>query len=310
MTRTEVPESRARQEFVDAQRRVVDHYGLEVKSRFVSTPTLEGDTHVLVTGEGPPVMMVIGGGMVAGLWAPLMARLSGFTLYALDPPGHGLTGTMEYRTETLRSRSVRFLAQVLDGLGLESVPFISQSMGGLWSTWLALDMPERVSGISYVSCPAMVLGTSAPLPLRISTIRSVNSAINKMDPPSPQQVQRMGRMSGEDLIELPEMRDLFLAYERVPGCLDTLLELHRALVRLRGPRPEVELTADQLSGLAQPVQMIWGDRDPYGPPEIGERMAAAIGHGSLHVFPGGHGPWFRQGEAIGPVIMEFLNDLY
>lgn len=308
MSSTEVQQT-ARQDFVVAQRRVLDRYGVDAESRFVPTPILDGDAHVLVAGNGPPVMMLIGGGMVAALWAPLMAHLGGRTLYALELPGHGLTAPVHFDTETLRSVGVTYLTQVMEGLGVDRAPFIGQSIGGLWSTWLALDMPERVSGISYVSCPAMVLGTSAPFPLRISTIRFVRSAINKMDPPSPQQVQRMGRINGEDLSDLPEVRDLFLAYERVPGCLDTLLELHRALVRLRGPRPEVELTADQLSGLAQPVQMIWGDRDPYGPPEIGERMAAAIGHGSVHVFGGGHGPWFKQAKAIGPVIMAFFDEL-
>lgn len=308
MSGTEVQQT-ARQDFVSAQQRILDRYGVAAESRFVPTPILGGDAHVLVAGSGPPVMMVIGGGMVSALWAPLMAHLRGRTLYALELPGHGLTAPVHYDKETLRSTGVTFLTQVMEGLQVDRAPFVGQSVGGLWSTWMALDEPERVSAISYVSCPAMVLGASAPLPLRISTIRAVRSAINRLDPPSPQQVQRMGKMNGEDLGDLPEVRGLFLAYERVPGCLDTLLDLHRALVRLRGPRPEVELTADQLSRLRQPVQMIWGDRDPYGTPEVGQRMAAAIGHGSLHVFPGGHGPWFRQAEAIGPVMMEFLDAL-
>lgn len=113
-------------------------------------------------------------------------------------------------------------------------------------------------------------------------------------------------MNGKDLSDKPEVSALFLAYQRIPGCLDTLLDLHRAVVRVRGPRPEVALTAEQLSRLRQPVQMIWGDADPYGPPTAGEEMAAAIGNGSLHVFVGGHGVWFEQSESIGPVIVDFL----
>lgn len=308
MSGTKVQES-ARQDFVSAQRRLLDRYGVDATARFVPTPILGGDAHVLVAGSGPPVIMVIGGGMVAALWAPLMAHLTGRTLYAVELPGHGLTAPARYEKETLRSTALSFLTQLMDGLHVDRAPFIGQSIGGLWSTWMALDAPGRVSAISYVSCPAVALGSSAPLPLRVSTIRRVRALLNKLDPPSPKQVQRMGRMNGEDLSNMPFVIDLFLAYQRVPGCLDTLLDLHRAVVRVRGARPEVELTAGQLSGLRQPVQMIWGDRDPYGSPEIGEQMASAIGHGSLHVFPGGHGVWFEQAEAIGPVINAFLDGI-
>lgn len=297
----------ARQEFVTAQQRTLDRYGVEAESRYVDTPVLDGQAHVLVAGNGPPLVMIIGGGMVAAMWAPLMAHLTGRTLYAVELPGHGLTDPARYDKETLRSTAVTFITQLIDGLHVDHAPFTGQSIGGLWSTWMALDAPERVSAISYVSCPAVALGSSAPLPLRVSTIRRVRALLNNVDPPSPNQVQRMGKMNGEDLSDMPEVTDLFLAYQRIPGCLDSLLDLHRAVVRVRGARPEVELTAEQLSGLRQPVQMIWGDQDPYGSPEIGERMASAIGHGSLHVFPGGHGVWFEQADAIGPVINDFLD---
>ncbi len=293
--------------FLRAQQRVLDRYRVDAESRFVETPVLDGDAHVLVAGEGPPLMMVIGGGMVAGLWAPLMAHLRGFKLYAVDPPGHGLTATAEYRAETIRAMSVRFLTEVLDGLGLSSVPFVSQSMGGLWTTWLALDRAERVSAISYVACPAMLLGTSAPLALRISAIRPLRTLLNALDPPSPGQVRRMIRRAGEDLTGMPELRDLFLAFERLPATPSTLLDLHRAVLRLRGPRPEIELTADQLAEIEQPIQMIWGDHDPFGPPSVGEKVARIVPGARLHVVPGGHGPWFTQSEAMGPPIEEFMR---
>lgn len=307
MSGTGLSERTARQDFVDAQQQVLDRYGVVAESRLVSTPLLQGDTHVLVAGEGPPVMMVIGGGMVGGLWAPLMARLHGFTLYALDPPGHGLTATMEYQTESLRRKTVEFLTQVLDGLGLEAPPFVAQSIGGLWTSWLAMDRPERVSSISYVACPAMILGTSAPVALRISTIPWVRSILDRVDPPSERQVTRMTRRAGEDFSHLPELRDLFLAYGRLPETARSLLDLHRSVVRLRGARPETALTATQLAGISQPVQMIWGESDPFGPPTVGERAAQVLPQARLHVVPGGHGPWFNGSHIVAPLIDGFIR---
>lgn len=299
--------STARQEYVRAQQRVFDRYGVEVESRFVRTPALTGDTHVLASGEGPPLVMVIGGGMVAGLFAPLMAHLDGYRIYAMDPPGHGLTASTGFSEGAMRELAVGFLSEVLDGLGLKEAPFVSQSLGGLWTSWLAIDRPDRVSSISYVACPALMLGTSAPLPLRIATIPVVGDLINVLDRPSQKQVMRMGRMAGEDLSDVPELRDLFLAYERMPGARARLGELHRALIRLRGPRPGVELTARQLSRIRSPIQMIWGEDDPFGPPSTGKRAARVLPGASLHVVPGGHGPWFHHAETIASLIRSFLE---
>ena len=296
----------ARQDFAVAEQSVLQRYGVDAHPREVDVASVNGRARVLVSGSGPPVLMVIGGGMVSALWAPLMAHLVGHTLYAVELPGHGLTPPVRYDKATLRKTAVTYLSQLMDGLAIETAPFVGQSIGGLWSTWLALDRPERVSSISYVSCPAAVLGTSAPFPLRLSTLRTLRALLNKLDPPSPSQVRRMGKMNREDLGDKPELSDMFLAYQRVPGCLDILLDLHRAVIGVRGPRPEVELTAEQLSRLQKRVQMIWGDADPYGPTTIGEEMASAIGNGSVHVFPGGHGVWFEQSESIGPVITDFL----
>ncbi len=295
-----------RRRFVEAQEAVLDHYGVKAESRFVPSSILDGDAHVLVSGKGPPVLMVIGGGMVSALWAPLMARLAGFTLLAVDPPGHGLSGSAPYRTATIRRLAIDFLTQVMDGLGLDDAPMVAQSMGGLWSSWLAIDRPERVSKICYISCPALMLGSSAPLPLRISTLPGVMPILNTLDPPSPKQVVRMARISGEDLTGLTELKDLFLAFEQLPRTADTIREVHRALVRLRGPRPEVELTASDLAKIHQPTRMIWGEHDPYGSPDVGRRASEILPDTELYVVDGGHGPWFTRSEEMAPLIRQFL----
>ncbi len=53
-----------------------------------------GRAQVLVSGEGSPVILVNGIGTPAAMWAPLMAKLPGLRLYAVDLPGFGLTDTM------------------------------------------------------------------------------------------------------------------------------------------------------------------------------------------------------------------------
>jgi pimeloyl-ACP methyl ester carboxylesterase len=292
--------------FRRAQRHVLDRYGVDARSRMVRVPRLDLDVHVLVAGDGPPVLMAIGGGMVAALWAPLVAELGGYTAIAFDPPGHGLSGPVQYSTPTLRTTAVELFDGVRDAFGIERGPIVAQSMGGLWATWFALDRPRNVSAISYIGCPALMLGTSAPFPLRLGTIRPLHRMIEHLQPPSTKQVERIGRMAGEPLDQLPELRDLFLAYERLPATSAVLLDLHRALVRVRGARPEVALTADQLRAVTQPVQFVWGERDPFGSVDVGRRAAALMADAELHTVDTGHGPWFTHPAQVGEHVTNFL----
>jgi pimeloyl-ACP methyl ester carboxylesterase len=251
--------------------------------------------------------MAIGGGMVAALWAPLMAQLTGYRLIAFDPPGHGLSDPVPYATASLRRTAVALLDGILDGAGVDRAPIVAHSMGGLWSTWFALDRSHRVTSISYVACPALVLGTSAPLPLRLATVRPLHRLFDRLDPPSAHQVERFGKMAGERLGELPEVRDMFLAAERLPGAGTRFIQLVRAAVRLRGARPEVALTTDDLSAVRQPVQFVWGAQDPFGSPAVGRRAVEIMRGAPLHVVDTGHGPWFTRPAEVGALVASFLE---
>jgi pimeloyl-ACP methyl ester carboxylesterase len=79
-------------------------------------------------------------------------------------------------------------------------------------------------------------------------------------------------MAGEDFAADPEIRDLWVELERLPSSARSLRDVAHAMLRVRGPRHEVELTADQLSALRVPVQLIWGERDPSGR-RVGRRAA-------------------------------------
>lgn len=220
--------------YLQAQQRLLDHFGVGAESRILDVPAIDGRAHVLVTGEGPPVVMVPGGGPPAAMWAPLMAELGGFTLHVVELPGMGLTSRPPYTTEGLRTLAVDFLDQVVDRLCLERPAFVASSMGGLWTTWLALDRPGQVSAIVYVGCPALMLGTSAPFPLRLASIPPIGRLLQRIDPPSLEQVDRFIAMAGEDFSDLPHLCELFLAHEQLPETGAALFEMVRAAVRLRG----------------------------------------------------------------------------
>lgn len=294
-------------DFVRAEDRVFERFGISPERLRVLVPSLGGDARVVIAGNGPPVLMVIGAGPPAALWAPLMAELSGLTLHVVDPPGMGLTPPVHYTTAAVRETAVRFLDEVCEGLGLGRVPVIGQSVGGLWSIWLALDRPERVSALVLVACPALLFGNSAPLVLRLLSVPVLGAALMRLQPPSPRQVDRMAALAGEDFSDHPELRDLWVELERLPGSGRALRELIHANEDLHGARPEIALTEDQLARLQLPVQLVWGSADPFGPPILGRRAAAILPRGEIHVVPGGHAPWLRQPARIAGLIAPFLR---
>jgi pimeloyl-ACP methyl ester carboxylesterase len=83
---------------------------------------------------------------------------------------------------------------------------------------------------------------------------------------------------------------------------------HMQLAMRRGrPRPENFLSDDELGQLAVPVLMIWGDEDPYGSPDIGQRACALLPDANLHVMPGRHAPFLDDPDRCGASIGELLR---
>jgi pimeloyl-ACP methyl ester carboxylesterase len=78
-------------------------------------------------------------------------------------------------------------------------------------------------------------------------------------------------------------------------------------LRVGRPRPENFLSETELRQLTVPVLMIWGDQDPYGGPEIGQRACALMPDARLEVIPGRHAPFLDDPEHCGALIDELVR---
>ncbi len=292
--------------FERAQAAVLRRYGVDCEERWVDAPLVGGRAHVLVRGDGPPVVLLNGIGVPAAMLAPLMSRLDGVTQYAVDLPGYGLTDSSATFTDDLRTNAVRFLVELLDGLGVERPVFVVNSLASLWTSWLAIDHPDRVGALAHVGCPAIVLDTSAPLPMRLLSVRLLGRLMTRLQPPSERQVEQLSKMVHEHPLP-PEIAALILATERLDHFDSTFLPMLNRLVRLRGSRPELALTADQLQRIDAPTLLVFATDDPMGSPAIGRRMAAAMPDAELHVVDGGHAPWVHHADQIAPLLAAFLH---
>lgn len=295
-----------RQDFLDAQERMLDRYGVDARSVYVDAASIGGRAHALEAGDGFPVVLLNGIGTPGAMWAPLMATLGGFRLLAVDLPGFGLTDAPTAPATDPRRIAVPFLSEVLDGLGLGQPGFVANSLGSLWAIRLALDRPDRVGASVHVGCPAVALQTSAPLPMRLLSVGWLGRLLTRLDPPSRRQVERIGHMVGQ--APLPEeLVDLLVATERLPGFRRTFLGTLHALLRLRGSRPEHRITPDQLRQVTQPTLLVWGADDPFGAPEVGRQMATLLPAAECVVVPGGHAPWLSAPERVGRAAADVLR---
>jgi pimeloyl-ACP methyl ester carboxylesterase len=267
---------------------------------------------VLETGEGAPVILVHGGGGVGATWAPLMARMPGVRLMVVDRPGFGLSDGFDYRDVDLRRHAVGFLESVLDALGIERAAFVGNSMGGLWSFWLALDRPERVSTLVQLGSTALLTGTMAPLPMRLLSVPGLNRLMLAAERPSPEQARKfLARLGHDEAVidrQLPEeFFEMLAASQELPDYATAWSTLVERCLTLRGAVPDVRLGTEELRRVRQRTLFVWGESDVFGGPEIGELAARLMPRAEIAAVPGGHLPWLDEPEVSAEAVSRLLR---
>jgi pimeloyl-ACP methyl ester carboxylesterase len=292
-----------------AEQQATAGFGLQMSERFLPIGSPVDTARVIEAGSGRPLLFVHGGGGLAIEWLPLMAQLDGFWMIGVDRPGCGLTSGFIYsHADDLREHAVTFLERVADGLGLESVDIVAHSMGGLWSLWFALDRPHRVRSLSLLGCPALVVGTSAPLTMRLLSRPGVSRLLER---PATERTQRLAlRMAGHphgigDRYP-PSLLEANVLGGNLAGAGSSLRSLLSRVLRLRGARPDCALEAAELQALTTRPLVVWGERDPFGNRDAAQRFAAATG--ADLAFAGiGHMPWLDDPEHIASLIRHHID---
>jgi pimeloyl-ACP methyl ester carboxylesterase len=290
--------------FQDAQTRLLARHGLDAAVHRVPAPSAEGEAGVVVTGQGPPLVLVIGGGVPAAMWAPLVEAMPGYTHHFVELPGHGNGDRIAWTTGRFLAVAHHFLGEVLDGLGLPGpIPLVGSSLGGHLALRLAHAAPDRVSSLTLIGTPAFAGGTSAPLPLRLVATPGLGAVLTRLQPPSEAGVRRFGAVAGEDLTRHPELAALMLAQQRLPGHVHDLRQLLASVLTPRGARPEVRLPDSFLGQVAVPSRLVWGRRERFGPLAACHRIVGALPRAELRLVEGGHGPWLDDPLGVARLVL-------
>jgi len=110
--------------------------------------------HIITHGQGLPLVLFHGWGFDINVWTPLLPRLTTqYQLHLVDLPGFGLTPMMNWET---------FKLVLLEQLP-ERFAVAGWSMGGLYATRLAMEIPARITHlINIASSPRFVRDPSWP----------------------------------------------------------------------------------------------------------------------------------------------------
>jgi pimeloyl-ACP methyl ester carboxylesterase len=291
----------ATENFLAAEAALLAHYDVSATRRRLRLADPDLDVGLLETGSGEPLVLIHGSGMSAPTWAPLLARLSGRRVLAVDLPGFGLSDPHDYRGRSLREHAVAQVSSLLDALELERAELAGNSLGGMWSLCMAQAAPERVAGVTAYGIPAVCLpGMRANVFFKLATMPGLGRLILRLPTPKDTRKAIADVLGADAARDLPDAYfDVVRATMGMPG-FQLAMWSHLNLAFTRGrQRLENTFSDDELRGLDVPVHFVMGAGDVYGGPEIAERAAELMPDATVEVVPGGHAPFLDTPERVG-----------
>ena len=293
-----------------AEARLFDALGLEPRSRRIVLRDGPVDAvRVLEAGEGPPLLLVHGAGMTAGVWAPLLAHLPHLRSICVDLPGCGLTDPFDHRGADLRDHARSFLGGVLDALGLDTAPVAANSLGGTYALYLAASDADRISRLVLMGAPGVAIPGARPSrAMRIYARPALGRVASAMSPPVTPRVARriLASVCGRPAVAAvpDEMFAVIAAATRIADA--TTRSLMPELLTGGRSRPELALSDDEAAAITTPTRLVWGRNDRAQPPAAGRRTVDAMPDADLVEVTGGHHPWWDDPQRCAALLDDHL----
>ena len=247
----------------------------------VNTQTLAvngAEFHLETRGEGEPLLLLhgMGGCSQDWRWAGRESLEREYRTVAVDARGHGRStnpaGTFSHRQHAAD------LGGVLDALGIRRCRAIGLSMGGNTLLHLATRDPERISSMVIVSATSHF----------------------------PEQARAIMRSVSPDHQSADEWRVMRERHVQGDAQIRAIWQAQRDLA---DSTDDVCFTPAELGRISARTLVVYGDRDPLYPVEIGVGLYRAIPRAALWVVPnGGHGPIFLEAaEPFARTALAFLR---
>ncbi|HZT07988.1 MAG TPA: alpha/beta hydrolase [Chloroflexota bacterium] len=262
-------------------------------------------TRYIEAGSGEPLIMLHGsGGHAEAFHRNVVPLGEHFHAYAIDMAGHGYTDSHPTLagTEGIVDHILRFM----DTMGIARAHLAGESLGGAASAKLALEHPDRVDKVVYITGAGLEMGEEAAklaAPGRESFARLSAAALGN---PTPESIRA---------------RLAWLFADPEKSITDELVDVRYTIYARRAALPKpaataappqqgvgVSLTPERLRQIKQPFFFLWTDHNPSTPWQVAEMAHKEMPGSRFHVIQNaGHWPQYEQPAEFNRLVIDFLK---
>lgn len=260
-------------------------------------------------GDGDPVLFIHGGPNAGSTWIPLIEHLGAARCLLVDRPGTGLSDPYPVTVANLPRIGAAFVADLLDGLGIDRAHVVASSFGGHLALRSAAASPHRFRRMVQMACPALAPGERVPPFMRLLTRKVVRRTLAAL-PPSPAAnrliLRQLGHGKSLDTgVLAPGFADYYLALQRHT---DTMRNDGDLIGQVVPSARIVGLDAGLLAKADVPTLFLWGSDDTFGGAEVARQLTATMPRACLHMIPdAGHLPWLDDPRRVAEATTAFLT---
>lgn len=240
---------------------------------------------------GEPILYLHGIPTSSDDWSAFLERGGGI---APDLPGFGRTGKGAHLDYSIEGHAV-FVEAFATALNIERLRLVLHDWGAAGGLMFAQRHPDRVSKLVLIDAVPLLGGFTWPHLIRALRRPLVGEllmgSVNK-------------RLLGNALAKAGSLPDA--AVTRIWEQFDHGTQ--RAILRLYRSSDAARLAdaGRDLERITAPALVVWGDRDPWLPWQLGEAYCRRLPNASLHRAPAGHWPWLDDPSLIDR-IADFLQ---
>lgn len=276
----------------------------EMSSRLVRAGNRE--IHLSEIGTGYPVLMLHGGGPgasgLSNYTRNVHALAQHFRVLVPDMPGFGQSTKGVCRKDPFGDLADGMRC-LLDALDIRRAHIVGNSLGGAAGLRLALDHPERVSGL-------VLMGPGGVNTTRALPTKGLKSLLNYYDGDGPS-YEKMRTFICEYLIHDAQTVPDELVRERFRATLDPELKKVGQLRRPSGlPNPRKwDFTRDpRIDRCETPTLVLWGTEDRVNRPAGGRALQRRMRDCDLYLFSKtGHWVQWERADEFNAVTAAFLR---
>jgi pimeloyl-ACP methyl ester carboxylesterase len=266
----------------------------------------QGTIHYRDTGEGPPVVFLHGLLVDGEVWRKVTPLLQGTARSIVpDLPLGSHRIAVNADAELSPAGVARLVGDLLAALDLEDVTLVGNDTGGAISQLVALDHGERVGRLVLTNCDCFEVFPPKEFVPMVRAARVPGALFAAIQPMRAAAARRSPLAYGWLAHEIPD--EVTAGWVR-PFLDDAGIRRDAAAFMRAMDKATMLDAAARLPSLAIPSLVVWGQEDRFFAPELGERLAAALG--ARHVPVTGARTFVSEDapDALAGFIREFVHE--